>query len=109
MRGGDTLSVALLETHLDTRLVNRTTRSLSLTEAGLAYADGCRQLLEQLEAMESSVSQRANDPSGTLKLMAVASFSLFGLTRLPLLEQLSLCSARAGQNDGEYCCIGQWI
>ncbi|WP_236060856.1 LysR family transcriptional regulator [Paraburkholderia domus] len=80
--------VALLETHLDTRLVNRTTRSLSLTEAGLAYADGCRQLLEQLEAMESSVSQRANDPSGTLKLMAVASFSLFGLT--PLLERYRL-------------------
>ncbi|HEV3424995.1 MAG TPA: LysR family transcriptional regulator [Paraburkholderia sp.] len=32
--------VALLETHLKTRLVNRTTRSLSLTEAGLAYAGG---------------------------------------------------------------------
>lgn len=80
--------VALLETHLDTRLVNRTTRSLSLTEAGLAYADGCRQLLEQLKTMESSVFQRANDPSGTLKLMAVASFSLSGLT--PLLERYRL-------------------
>jgi DNA-binding transcriptional LysR family regulator len=80
--------VALLETHLDTRLVNRTTRSLSLTEAGLAYADGCRQLLDQLEAIESSVSQSANDPSGTLKLVAVASFSLFGLT--PLLQRYRL-------------------
>ncbi|MFM0499607.1 LysR family transcriptional regulator [Paraburkholderia caffeinilytica] len=80
--------VALLETHLDTRLVNRTTRSLSLTEAGSAYADGCRQLLDQLEAIESSVSQSANDPSGTLKLVAVASFSLFGLT--PLLQRYRL-------------------
>ncbi|MEZ0602882.1 LysR family transcriptional regulator [Paraburkholderia sp. IW21] len=80
--------VALLETHLDTRLVNRTTRSLSLTEAGLAYAEGCRQLLERLEAIESSVSQSANDPSGTLKLVAVASFSLFALT--PLLERYRL-------------------
>ncbi|WP_144157728.1 LysR family transcriptional regulator [Paraburkholderia sp. BCC1885] len=77
--------VALLETHLNTRLVNRTTRSVSLTEAGLAYAEGCRQTLEQLDAMESSISQTATDPAGTLKLVAVASFSLFGLT--PLLQQ----------------------
>jgi DNA-binding transcriptional LysR family regulator len=77
--------VALLETHLNTRLINRTTRSVSLTEAGQAYADGCRQMLEQLEVMESAVSQSATDPSGTLKLVAVASFSLFGLT--PLLQR----------------------
>jgi DNA-binding transcriptional LysR family regulator len=77
--------VALLETHLNTRLVNRTTRSVSLTEAGLAYAEGCRQTLEQLDAMESSISQSATNPAGTLKLVAVASFSLFGLT--PLLQR----------------------
>jgi DNA-binding transcriptional LysR family regulator len=74
--------VALLETHLNIRLINRTTRSLSLTEAGLAYAEGCRQPLEQLDAMESSISQSAAHPAGTLKLVAVASFSLFGLTPL---------------------------
>lgn len=77
--------VALLETHLNTRLINRTTRSLALTEAGRAYAEGCRHTLEQLDAMESAVSQSATDPSGTLKLVAVASFSLFGLT--PLLQR----------------------
>lgn len=77
--------VALLETHLNTRLINRTTRSLALTEAGQAYAEGCRHTLEQLDAMESAVSQSATDPSGTLKLVAVASFSLFGLT--PLLQR----------------------
>jgi DNA-binding transcriptional LysR family regulator len=77
--------VALLETHLNTRLVNRTTRSVSLTEAGAAYAEGCRQMLQQLDAMELSVAQSATDPSGRLKLVAVASFSLFGLT--PLLQR----------------------
>jgi DNA-binding transcriptional LysR family regulator len=77
--------VALLETHLATRLVNRTTRSVSLTEAGAAYADGCRRMLEQLEDMESSVARSATDPSGKLKLVAAASFSLFGLT--PLLQR----------------------
>jgi DNA-binding transcriptional LysR family regulator len=77
--------VALLEGHLATRLVNRTTRSVSLTEAGAAYADGCRRMLEQLDAMESSITRSATDLSGRLKLVAVASFSLFGLT--PLLQR----------------------
>lgn len=77
--------VALLEAHLNTRLLNRTTRSVSLTEAGCSYADGCRAVLEQVESIESSVSQTSLDPSGTLKLVASASFSLFGLTPL-LLE-----------------------
>ncbi|WP_429344878.1 LysR family transcriptional regulator [Paraburkholderia sp. GAS42] len=76
--------VALLETHLDTRLVNRTTRSLSLTEAGHTYAEGCRQVLDQIETVESHVARSGSEPSGTLKLVAVASFSLFGLT--PLLQ-----------------------
>ncbi|CAB3709098.1 HTH-type transcriptional regulator DmlR [Paraburkholderia sediminicola] len=77
--------IALLESHLSTRLVNRTTRSLSLTEAGQAYAEGCRRVLEQIEVMESGVTRSATDPSGTLKLVAAASFSLFGLT--PLLQR----------------------
>jgi DNA-binding transcriptional LysR family regulator len=74
--------VALLEAHLNTRLLNRTTRSVSLTEAGRSYADGCRAVLDQVESIESSVSQTSLDPSGTLKLVASASFSLFGLTPL---------------------------
>jgi DNA-binding transcriptional LysR family regulator len=53
-------------------LVNRTTRSVSLTEAGAAYAEGCRQMLEQLDVMELSVVQSATDPSGRLKLVAAA-------------------------------------
>jgi DNA-binding transcriptional LysR family regulator len=76
--------VALLESHLNTRLLNRTTRSVSLTEAGSAYADGCRAVLEQVESIEATVSQSSLDPSGTLKVVASASFSLSGLT--PLLH-----------------------
>ncbi len=62
--------VALLETHLDTRLVNRTARSLSLTEAGLTSAGGCRHLLDHLDTMETSIARSSSDPSGTLKLVA---------------------------------------
>ncbi|EKS68828.1 MULTISPECIES: LysR family transcriptional regulator [Caballeronia] len=76
--------VSLLEAHLNTRLLNRTTRSVSLTEAGRAYADGCRAVIEQIETIEASVGNSSVDPSGTLKLVASASFSLLGLT--PMLR-----------------------
>ncbi|SAK42147.1 LysR family transcriptional regulator [Caballeronia catudaia] len=76
--------VSLLEAHLNTRLLNRTTRSVSLTEAGRAYADGCRAVIEQVETIEASISNNSADPSGSLKLVASASFSLLGLT--PMLR-----------------------
>jgi DNA-binding transcriptional LysR family regulator len=76
--------VALLETHLNTRLLNRTTRSVSLTEAGQTNAQGCKAVLEQIEAIESAISNSSIDPSGTLRVAASASFSLLGLT--PLLR-----------------------
>lgn len=74
--------VSLLEAHLNTRLINRTTRSLSLTEAGVTFMHGCRQVLELLESIESSVASGTNEPHGTLKLVAAASFSLVGLPPL---------------------------
>jgi DNA-binding transcriptional LysR family regulator len=77
--------VSLLEAHLNTRLLNRTTRSVSLTEAGRTFADGCRAVIEQVEAVEASVSSTSVDPSGTLKLVAWASFSLHELT--PMLRE----------------------
>ncbi len=77
--------VALLEAHLDTRLVNRNTRSVSLTEAGVAYAEACRQVLDDLERIEAQIAHGVSVPSGTLRLVAHASFSLNRLT--PLLQR----------------------
>ncbi|MEM5313366.1 LysR family transcriptional regulator [Paraburkholderia sp. JHI869] len=74
--------VALLEAHLKTRLINRTTRSLSLTEDGQAFVQGCRQMLELMDSIESSVGRGTSEPSGTLKLVASASFALVGLPQL---------------------------
>ncbi|WP_322051068.1 LysR family transcriptional regulator [Paraburkholderia bannensis] len=76
--------VALLESHLNTRLINRNTRSISLTEAGNAYVHACRQMLEDLERIETQIAHGVSVPSGTLRLVAHASFSLHGLT--PLLK-----------------------
>ncbi|WP_322043927.1 LysR family transcriptional regulator [Paraburkholderia sp. J67] len=77
--------VALLEVHLHTRLINRNTRSISLTEAGNAYAQVCRQVIEDLERVETQIAHGVSVPSGTLRVVAHASFSLHGLT--PLLKQ----------------------
>ena len=60
--------VAELEAHLDARLLNRTTRRLSLTEAGAAFHERCVQLLADLEEAEEGASQGGATPRGTLKL-----------------------------------------
>jgi len=60
--------VAELEHHLDARLLNRTTRRLSLTETGRAFHERAVQLLADLEEAEQSASQGGVTPRGTLKL-----------------------------------------
>jgi DNA-binding transcriptional LysR family regulator len=66
--------VAELEAHLDVRLLNRTTRRLSLTEAGQAFYERCVQLLADLEETESSVRSTALEPKGTLRMTCGVTF-----------------------------------
>ncbi|MBN3852609.1 LysR family transcriptional regulator [Paraburkholderia sp. Ac-20340] len=79
-----TRSVAMLEAHLHTRLINRTTRNLSLTEAGLRYLEGCKSVLEELDHLEDSLAHTEREPSGTLRVMAAGSLSFATLT--PLID-----------------------
>lgn len=65
--------VARLEDRLATRLLNRTTRDVSLTDAGQAYLERARDLLEQMESLDASVLD-AGGPRGRLKLSAPVSF-----------------------------------
>jgi DNA-binding transcriptional LysR family regulator len=60
--------VMYLEKRLGTLLLNRTSRHLSLTEAGAIYFEHARQMLDELEAVESAVSKATIAPRGTLKL-----------------------------------------
>lgn len=62
--------VQAIEERLGVRLLNRTTRKLSLTEAGRTYYDQCAFILAQLEAADSSVSALNSTPRGTLRLNA---------------------------------------
>ena len=73
--------VSHLEDELDVRLINRTTRHLKLTEAGLLYRDRVSRILEDLEETETSVARSSTEPSGTLRIMAPVSFGSFHLTR----------------------------
>lgn len=66
--------VAELEAHLDARLINRTTRRLSLTEAGQSFYERSVPLLLDLEEAESSVRASAVSPKGTLRLSCGVTF-----------------------------------
>ena len=59
-----------LERRLSTRLLNRTSRHVSLSEAGMLYFEQSRQMLEALEEVEAQVSKTTIIPHGTLKLSA---------------------------------------
>lgn len=77
-----TRSVATLETHLNLRLLNRTTRSVSLTEAGQEYWQGCRELLHHLDTLEANVCSSARETGGSLKVAAHESFAAADLSDL---------------------------
>ena len=58
------------------RLLNRTTRRLSLTESGQAFYERCVQLLADLDEAEEAVTASAVVPRGTLRLTASISFGV---------------------------------
>lgn len=66
--------VAGLETRLATKLLNRTTRKITLTEAGILYLEHCRKLVEGLENAELSLSQLQSSPEGKLTVTAPVAF-----------------------------------
>jgi DNA-binding transcriptional LysR family regulator len=65
-----TKHIMQLEHSLGTRLFNRTTRSLSLTDIGLSYLERCQQVLADIEEMEATATQLQTEPRGTLKISA---------------------------------------
>src|SRR5258708_35906896 len=57
-----------LEKHLRTRLLNRSSRSLSLTESGKLFFERCKGILEEMEEAESVVGSVSGVPRGTLRV-----------------------------------------
>lgn len=93
--------LADLETHLRAKLMLRTRRGTELTEAGLAYLDASRRILEQVEEAERIASGEYSAPRGELRLTAS---TLFGQRHvmpvaLAFLEQNPEISLRLHLED----------
>lgn len=69
-----TRAVASLEDRLGTRVLNRTTRSLSLTEAGLRFLENAKRLLAELDEAERAAAGESAAPSGHLAVTAPVTF-----------------------------------
>jgi DNA-binding transcriptional LysR family regulator len=68
--------VSQLENLLGVRLLNRTTRRVSLTESGMAYFEFCSRIINDVEEAELSVTKLHKEPRGALKVLAPKSFGL---------------------------------
>jgi DNA-binding transcriptional LysR family regulator len=66
--------VQRLENRLGVRLLNRTTRQVSPTEAGAAYYRHCVRILAEAEAAEQAATALQREPRGTLRISAPDSF-----------------------------------
>ena len=64
--------VAALEKRLGITLIHRTTRKLSITEAGEAFYKGCVRALAEVENAEKQVSNARLEPEGTLRITTTA-------------------------------------
>ena len=66
--------IAALEERLDTKLLNRSTRSIMLTEAGKEYYHHCIRILNDFQEAEASVGKGKIKPTGTLRISTSAAF-----------------------------------
>ncbi|WP_299491087.1 LysR family transcriptional regulator [Acaryochloris sp. IP29b_bin.137] len=78
-------AIAGLEKELDLRLLQRTTRQLSLTEAGKTYFDRIEPLIEELQQASDLATDVVGQPKGQLRVTASVSFGLKCI--VPLLPQ----------------------
>ena len=66
--------LASLESRLGVRLINRTTRSLHLTDEGSAYHENCTRILAEIDEADAAVSAGRAEPRGILRVALPASF-----------------------------------
>ncbi len=75
-----TRAVSALEERVGARLLNRTTRSLSLTAAGIHFLESARRILAELDLAEQAAASEAVQPSGHLTLTAPVTFGRLHVT-----------------------------
>lgn len=78
-------SITRLELQLGVRLLNRSTRQLSLTDEGVVMYERCKQIMDDLEAVDTAMAVRREKPTGVLKLTAPLSLGQKHIR--PLIER----------------------
>ena len=81
--------VADLEEHLGTRLINRTTRRLSLTDTGELYLERVRHILTEVEEAEALATAATTEPRGHLRVLCPPAFAVHQIAKhLPKFRAL---------------------
>lgn len=99
-RSGVSRKVAELEEHLGARLLQRTTRTLHLTDEGRLFYDHCLRALAELQAAEDALAGMHGVPRGLLRVTAPLSFGFLGplvgefLANHPEVQVELLCTDR---------------
>lgn len=93
--------VGALEDRLGLRLLNRTTRRLSLTTAGGAYFERVRKLVDEFDGLEDELSSGHAEPVGRVRVAAPLTFGILHLAPLwgPYLERHPKVSLDVDLND----------
>jgi DNA-binding transcriptional LysR family regulator len=76
--------ISELEEHLKTRLVTRSTRQMTLTDAGRSYVEACRRIIEQVEDAERTATGEYSAPKGHLTITAPVVFGRLHLLPVAL-------------------------
>jgi DNA-binding transcriptional LysR family regulator len=96
-----TKHIAALETRLGAKLFHRTTRRLSITEAGRSYLESSERILAEIEAADAAVAADRVEPRGMLRINAPVSFGTRQIA--PLLAEFAVRYPRTtvelGLND----------
>lgn len=80
-------AISALERDLKVRLVNRSTRSVTLTEVGERYYRRCKKVVQELDEINTSVAALDNSATGKLRVSAPVPFGLMFISpRLPRFQ-----------------------
>jgi DNA-binding transcriptional LysR family regulator len=104
-------TIAALEAHLGVRLLNRSSRALTLTDDGKQFYQRARAALEAVAEAEGSVGRRRGEPSGLLRLGTPVAFGRLHVTPLipKFLERHPNVGVELVMNDGFVDLVGEGL
>ncbi|CDT59316.1 LysR substrate binding domain protein [Vibrio coralliirubri] len=93
--------MAQLEEKVGTKLLHRHTRSISLTDEGVAFNKHCTEIINQYESVVERIEQRADTPRGTVRISAPVAFGRLHIAPYlaELLERYPLLKVEVQQTD----------